>query len=125
MPTASASPDLASFIRSGNFAAVQDALLHLRPPEAADALAPLPAADQIAALTLLPHRVAAGVFEYLPLPTQQALSQTMAPKEAAAVLNLVADDDRTQLLSRLPEAETREILSLLTPEESFEARAAT
>ena len=120
MPTASA--DLASLIRSGNFTDVQNALLHLRPPEAADAIGALPAADQVAALTVLPHRVAAAVFEYLPPDAQDALSKAMAPKEAAAVLNLVADDDRTALLSRLPEAETREILSLLTPEEAGEAR---
>ena len=123
MPTASAGPDLVSFIRSGNLTAVQEALLHLRPQEAADAVAALATADQVAALTLLPHRVASAVFEYLPLDIQKALSQAMAPKEAAAVLNLVADDDRTRLLSRLPEAETREILSLLTPDEAGEARS--
>ncbi|HXD74975.1 MAG TPA: magnesium transporter [Vicinamibacterales bacterium] len=123
MPTASAGPDLVSFIRSGNLTAVQEALLHLRPQEAADAVAALATADQVAALTLLPHRVASAVFEYLPLDIQKTLSQAMAPKEAAAVLNLVADDDRTRLLSRLPEAETREILSLLTPDEAGEARS--
>jgi len=123
MPTASAGPDLVSFIRSGNLTAVQEALLHLRPQEAADAVAALATADQVAALTLLPHRVASAVFEYLPLDIQKTLSQAMAPKEAAAVLNLVADDDRTRLLSRRPEAETREILSLLTPEEAGEARS--
>jgi magnesium transporter len=120
MPTASA--DLVSSIRSGNLQAVQDALLHLRPQEAAGTISALPAGDQVAALTLLPHRVAAAVFEYLPLDVQQTVSQAMPAKEAAAVLNLVADDDRTQLLTRLPEAETHEILSLLTPEEAGEAR---
>jgi len=120
MPTESA--DLASSIRSGNLNAVQDALLHRSPQDAAAAITALATADQVAALTILPRRVAAAVFEYLPNDTQETVSTAMGAKEAAAVLNLVADDDRTQLLSRLPEAETHEILDLLTPDESSEAR---
>src|ERR1041384_5742116 len=121
MPTASAAPDLASFIRSGDLAALQETLLHLRPPEAADALATLSTDNQVAALTVLPPRGAARVFEYLPLTTQQAISQAMGPKESAAVLNLVADDDRTRLLGELPAQETEEILAQLTPAERTEA----
>jgi len=121
MPTAHV--DLASHIRSGNLPGLQDALLHLRPPEAADAIAALPLSDQVAAFAILPHRPAARVFEYLPLATQRALSEALGPKEAAAVLNLVADDDRTKLLNELPALEAQEIVSLLTPEESAEAEA--
>jgi magnesium transporter len=57
----------------------------------------------------------------MPADAQRALTQAMDPKEAAAVLNLVADDDRTEFLSELTAAQTREILSLLTPQESAEA----
>lgn len=119
MPTAAAG--LSSFIRSGNLPALQDALLHLRPPEAAEAIAALPVEDQIAAFTILPHRAAARVFEYTPPAAQQALVAAMGPKESAKVLNLVADDDRTKFLGALPAEETREILAELTPEESAEA----
>ncbi len=120
---ANAGADLTSYVRSGNLAAVQDSLLHLRPPEAADALSVLPTADQVTALAILPHRRAARVFEYLPLPAQQAVSQAMGPKEAALVLNLVADDDRTRLLHHLPAEETQDILAALTPDERAEAAA--
>ena len=122
MPTADA-VDLTSHIRSGNLSALQDALLHLRPPDAAEAIAALPLADQVAAFTLLPHRQAARVFEYMPQDAQQALTAALGPKESAAILNLVADDDRTEFLGDLPPEETREILSLLTPAESAEASA--
>jgi magnesium transporter len=119
MPTAAA--DLSSYIRSGNLAALQQQLLHLRPPEAADAIALLEPGDRIAAFTILPHRQAARVFEYMPADAQQALTSALGPKESAAILNLVADDDRTEFLSDLPAEETREILSLLTPDERAEA----
>jgi magnesium transporter len=120
---ATAGTDLTSHLRSGNLSALQDALLHLRPPEAAEAISALPTADQVAAFAILPRRPAARVFEYLTLPAQQALSEAMGPKESAAVLDLVADDDRTRFLDELPAKETREILALLTPEESAEAAA--
>ncbi len=120
MPIASA--DLASSIRSGDLTAVQDALLHLRPPEAAEAIASLAPDDQVAAVTILPHRAAARVFEYMPAAAQQALVTSMGPKESAKVLNHVADDDRTEFLGELPPEETREILAQLTPQESAEAR---
>src|SRR4051812_23159762 len=103
MPIASA--DLASSIRSGDLTAVQDALLHLRPPEAAEAIASLPPDAQVAAVTILPHRAAARVFEYMPAEAQQALVTSMGPKESAKVLNLVADDDRTKFLGELPPEE--------------------
>src|SRR5882724_3312959 len=119
MPIASA--DLASFIRSGSLSALQDALLHLSPPEAAEAIASLPLADQVAAFTILPHRAAARVFEYMPAAAQQPLVASMGPKESAAVLNLVADDDRTRFLGKLPPEATKAILDQLTPDESAEA----
>jgi len=121
MPAASV--DLASSIHSGDFAAVQNALLHLRPPEAAEAVATLEPADQAAAFRILPHRAAARVFEYLPAPAQKTLTDALGRRDSAAVLNLVADDDRNRFLQELPAQETTEILALLTPEESAEAKA--
>jgi len=114
---------LVSLIRSGDHAAIQDALLHLRPREAAEAIVSLPPEDRLAAFSVLPHRPAAAVFEYMPEDAQRALAEAMRPKEAAAVLNLVADDDRTKFLSSLTADATEHILSLLTPDESAEAAA--
>ncbi len=41
----------------------------------------------------------------------------MATEEAAALLNDMAPDDRTMFLEELPASATRQLLSLLTPEE--------
>ena len=112
---------LQTLIHGGNHAAIQDALLHLTPREAAEAIVSLPPEDRLAAFAVLPHRPAAALFEYMPEAAQQALTEVMRPKEAAAFLNLVADDDRTKFLSSLPPDTTQHILSLLTPDESSEA----
>ncbi len=114
---------LASLVRSGSHRAIQDALLHLTPREAAEAIGALPPDAQLTAFGVLPHRPAAAVFEYMPEDAQRALTQGMGPKEAAAMLNLVADDDRTRFLSQLPPDASEHILSLLTPDESAEAAA--
>jgi magnesium transporter len=114
---------LETLIHGSNHAAIQDALLHLTPREAAEAIVSLPSKDRLAAFAVLPHRPAAAVFEYMPGDAQRALTEVMRPKEAAAFLNLVADDDRTKFLSSLPPDTTQHILSLLTPDESSEAAA--
>jgi len=114
---------LQTLIHGSNHAAIQDALLHLTPREAAEAILSLPPEDRLAPFAVLPHRPAAAVFEYMPEDAQRALTEAMRPKEAAAFLNLVADDDRTKFLSSLPPDTTQHILSLLTPDESSEAAA--
>ena len=48
-------------------------LQHLRPHDAADAIAALTPTEQITAFENLPERPAAAVFEYLPRATQRAL----------------------------------------------------
>jgi magnesium transporter len=114
---------LQALIHGGNHAAIQDALLHLTPREAAEAIVSLPPEDRLAAFAILPHRPAAAVFEYMPEDAQRVLAEAMRPKEAAAFLNLVADDDRTKFLGSLPPDTTQHILALLTPDESREAAA--
>ena len=116
-------PDLASLIRGGNLAALQDLLLHLLPRDAADAITSLPQADQVTAFEILPNKSAATVFEYMSPAAQYALSTAMGPNDVAAMLNYMSPDDRTLFLSALPTQETQELLSLLTPEESAEAAA--
>jgi len=114
---------LVSLVQSGNRTAIQDALLHLTPREAAEAIVSLPPEDRLGAFMVLPHRAAAAAFAYMPEDAQRALIEAMGPREAAAVLNLVADDDRTKFLSDLPADTTEQVLSQLTPDESAEATA--
>ena len=64
---------LQTLIHGGNHAAIQDALLHLTPREAAEAIVSLPPEDRLAAFAVLPHRPAAALFEYMPEAAQQAL----------------------------------------------------
>ena len=75
------------------------------------------------AFRILPRRLAAEVFEYMPAETQQALIRAMGQEDVAQLLNQMSPDDRTLLLSELPANVTKQLLSLLTPEERSEAVA--
>jgi magnesium transporter len=73
------------------------------------------------AFRALPRRLAADVFEYLHPAEQLALVKTMGREDVAALLNNMAPDDRTVLFEELPANVTKDLLSLLTPEEWAEA----
>src|ERR1700751_2403040 len=94
--------DLAALIHSGNFAALQQELTHLRPGEVAALLSSLRPEDQVLAFRILPRQQAAFVFEYLPSAAQRALVKAMGQEDVAALLNNMSPDDRTWFLSELP-----------------------
>jgi magnesium transporter len=104
---------LSGLLHNTNAATVRNTLLQWSLHDVATALAGLPAADQVAVLGLLPMRAAAAVFEYLPTPAQRALMTSLTRDEFAALVNVMAPDDRTLFLSELPQHATDELLLLL------------
>lgn len=69
----------------------------------------------------LPRDLAADVFSYLSFSEQTELLETLATGEVAAILNEMADDDRTRLFEELPDIVTNRLLSLLNPRERAKA----
>ncbi len=79
--------------------------------------------DCVLAFRILDRRAASAVFEYMPPECQQSLVKAMGHEDVAALLNHMSPDDRTLFLSELPANATKQLLSLLTPEERREAVA--
>jgi magnesium transporter len=115
--TADLQPDLESIIRARDFSALRRKLENWEPADLASLIVSLPVEDQVIVFRILPRGLAADVFEYLNLAAQELLLKTMAQDDVAALLNDMAPDDRTHLLDELPAAITKQMLSLLTPEE--------
>jgi magnesium transporter len=113
--------DLVSLIRGNDFATLHRELVRWRPPELAAALSELRAEDQVIAFRILPRRLAAAVFEYMPSDAQTALVKAMGQEDVAGLLNAMSPDDRTWFLSELPANATKQLLALLSPEERAEA----
>jgi magnesium transporter len=83
----------------------------------AEVILDLPEDEQVIIFRVLPHDLAADVFEYLDFDAQQTLLRAMAHEQVGAILNEMSPDDRTALLEELPSAAARQLIQLLTPEE--------
>jgi magnesium transporter len=115
--TADLQPDLERIIRARDFSALRGKLENWEAADVASLIISLPVEDQVVVFRVLPRELAADVFEYLNLAAQELLLKTMAKDDVAALLNDMAPDDHTHLLDELPAAVTKQMLSLLTPEE--------
>jgi magnesium transporter len=115
--------DVRRAIGERDFAALHQVLGRWEPAAVAAEIRDLPAAEQAVAFRVLPRPCAAGVFELLSVAAQRRLLKALGQEQVAAILNDMADDDRTALLEELPAAATRQLLALLTPEESGRALA--
>ncbi|PYJ07762.1 MAG: magnesium transporter, partial [Verrucomicrobia bacterium] len=93
------------------------------PADIAEVITDFSEEEQVVVFRLLPHDLAADVFEYLEVEAQQDLLRAMAHEQAVAVLNEMSPDDRTALLEELPSAAARQLIKLLTPEERSIAQA--
>src|SRR4029450_7487729 len=79
--------------------------------------------EQVIIFRVLPHTLAADVFEYLNRDAQQKLLRAMAHEPLVAIVNEMSPDDRTALLEELPSAAARQLIRLLTPQERQIAQA--
>ena len=113
--------DLAAAVRTRDFSGLREALEKMPPSEIANLIIQIHTDDQALLFRVLPRKLAATTFEYLPLEEQEELLKSLAQEEVAAILNGMADDDRTRLLEELPGAATKQLLTLLSPEERAEA----
>src|SRR5258707_10581442 len=104
-------------IEARDFAALREVFREWAPADLAEVIVDLPEDEQVIIFRVLPHDLAADVFEYLDFDAQQTLLRAMAHEQVVAILNEMAPDDRTALLEELPSAAARQLILLLTPEE--------
>jgi magnesium transporter len=106
-------PEIRSLIEARNFGALRDVFREWPPADVAEVILDLPEDEQVIIFRVLPHALAADVFEYLDIDAQQKLLRAMAHEQVVAILNEMAPDDRT----------ARQLIRLLTPEERHVATA--
>src|SRR6188508_2713029 len=116
-------PEIRSMIEARDFAALREVFREWAPADVAEVILDLPEDEQVIIFRVLPHDLAADVFEYLDVDAQQALLRAMAHEQVVGILNEMSPDDRTALLEELPSAAARQLIRLLTPEERRVAQA--
>src|SRR6266496_1993318 len=98
-------PEIRSMIEARNFAALRELFREWPPADVAEVILDMPEDEQVIIFRVLPHDLAADVFEYLDFDAQQKLLRAMAHEQVVGILNEMAPDDRTapsRLRSPLP-----------------------
>src|SRR4029077_16099151 len=116
-------PEIQNMIAERNFAALRELFSEMPPADVAEIILDLPENEQVIIFRILPHALAADVFEYIDVEAQQQLLRAMAHEQCVAILNEMSPDDRTALLEELPSAAARQLIKLLTPDERRIAQA--
>lgn len=116
-------PEIRSLIDARNFGALRELFSEWPPADIAEVITDFSEEEQVVVFRVLPHNLAADVFEYLEVEAQQTLLRGMAHEQAVGILNEMSPDDRTALLEELPSAAARQLIKLLTPEERSIAQA--
>src|SRR6266545_4338863 len=109
-------PEIKSMIDARNFGALREVFREWPPADVAEVILDVPEDEQVIIFRVLPHALAADVFEYLDFDAQQKLLRAMAHEQVVAILNEMSPDDRTALLEELPSAAARQLIRLLTPD---------
>src|SRR5216110_2316901 len=110
-------------IDARDFGALREVFREWPPADVAEVILDVREDEQVIIFRVLPHALAADVFEYLDFDAQQKLLRAMAHEQVVAILNEMSPDDRTALLEELPSAAARQLIRLLTPEERRVATA--
>jgi magnesium transporter len=116
-------PEIRSLIDARNFGALRELFSEWPPADIAEVITDFSEEEQVVVFRVLPHNLAADVFEYLDVEAQQQLLRGMAHEQVVGILNEMSPDDRTALLEELPSAAARQLIRLLTPEERSIAQA--
>ncbi len=107
-------PEIRSLIEARNFGALREVFREWLPADVAEVILDMPEDEQVIIFRVLPHALAADVFEYLDIDAQQKLLRAMAHEQVVGILTL---------LEELPSAAARQLIQLLTPEERRVATA--
>ena len=94
-------------LRNHRWEELRSILVELHPSDIADVIIDAPAGDEGIIFRLLPRRLAAQVFAYLPLQHQEGLISSLSGEDLQHVAEQISDDDRTRLFEELPAEVTR------------------
>src|SRR3954451_22443172 len=110
-------PEIQNLIDARNFTALRELFSDWPPADVAEVIVDMPENEQVIIFRILPHELAADVFEYLEPDAQQQFRKAMAHEQVVGILNEMAPDDRTALLEEMPSAVARQLIQTLSPDE--------
>lgn len=118
-------PDLRELVLEREEKALRDFFVPHHPAATAELLDDLAPEEALYVLTLLAGRVRAEVFSYLEAELQDGIAQLMDRSALATLVSAMSHDERADLITRLPEERTEQILPLLAQAEREDIRRLT
>jgi len=109
--------EVSTLIANKDFAGLKTRLSAWLPSDAAPILSELPIEELAALFRGCSKQLAAAVFAYLDHNAKHKLLKMLTQPQAAALLNELPPDDRTEFLNQLPLDLAMQLICLLTPEE--------
>src|SRR5437763_8989765 len=103
-------PESRSLIEARDFAGLRELFREWPPADVGEVIVDMPEDDRVIIFRILPAALAADVFEYLDVDTQQSLLRCMAHEQVAAILNEMSAGYRTELLEEMPIAAGRQMM---------------
>jgi magnesium transporter len=118
-------PDLRELIIEREEKALRDFFLPHHPAATAELVDDLEPAEALYVLKLFAGRTRAEVFSYLDAELQDGIAQLMERNDLAALVSAMSHDERADLITRLPQQRTEQILPLLAQAEREDIRRLT
>ena len=118
-------PDLRELIVEREEKALRDFFLPHHPAATAELVDDLEPAEALYVLKLFAGRTRAEVFSYLEAELQDGIAQLMERNDLAALVSAMSHDERADLITRLPEERTEQIMPLLAQAEREDIRRLT
>ena len=115
-------PEFDELLQAKDYATIREAFSEMDPPDIAEVIEDLPAAESGIIFRILPRQLATTVFEYLPVDQQTEVVETLGTEQLVGLLNEMAPDDRTRLFEELPAEVTKRALATLKPDQLLQAR---
>lgn len=111
------SVSILQLIQEKNVAELEKVLSPLSGFEIYDIMAGKSEEEQVLIFSVLPPKLAAETFDYLPLRAQKKILSSLSSSLAASILTAMPPDDRTALLQELPRPVIDDYLKLLPVQE--------
>ncbi len=103
--------EIRELIESRQYTLLRQELAELQEADIAAVLEELPRDELIRVFRILPKTIAADVFAYLSIETEQMIITALTDREAANIINNLMADDATDLMEEMPAGVVKKLLA--------------
>ena len=103
--------EIRELIENRQYTRLRQELAEQQEADVAAALEELPGEEMIKVFRILPKTMAADVFAYLSIETEQMIITALTDREAANIINNLMADDATDLMEEMPAGVVKKLLA--------------